>query len=114
MNLPTHHLRALAPTAAAAPPSMNIHSLHIRGTMASYYSVDDVLAYVEIPLPEEDDISEDEFEGYIDQEEEEEEEDDKGEGSGDESEEELDEDELDDACDSDNIPKFVGQGAHRI
>ena len=87
---------------------MNIHSLRVRGTMASYYSVDDVLAYMEIPLPDEDDISEDEFEGYIDQKEEEE--DDEGEGSGDESDEELDEDELDDACENDNIPKFMGQG----
>ena len=37
--------------------------------MAKYYSVDDVLAYMEIPAPEEEDMSEDEFDGYIDQEE---------------------------------------------
>ena len=32
---------------------------------ARQYSVEDVLAYMEIPLPEEDDFSEDEFDGYI-------------------------------------------------
>ena len=36
------------------------------------YTVEDVLAYMDIPLPEEDDLSEDdlsedEFEGYIDE-----------------------------------------------
>ena len=36
--------------------------------MAKCYSVDDVLVCVEIPAPEEKDMSEDEFDGYIDQE----------------------------------------------
>ena len=31
------------------------------------YTVEDVLAYMDIPLPEEDDLSEDKFEGYIDE-----------------------------------------------
>ena len=31
------------------------------------YTVEDVLAYMDIPLPEEDDLSEDEVEGYIDE-----------------------------------------------
>ena len=38
--------------------------------MASRYTVEDVLAYVDLPMLEEDDMSEDEFEGYISDEEE--------------------------------------------
>ena len=70
--------------------------------MASYYSVEDVLAYMEIPLPDEDDMKMS-LKGTLD---------DEGEGSGDESYEELDEDELDDACENENIPKFMGQGGY--
>ena len=36
--------------------------------MAGYYSVSDVLAYMDISMPEDDD-SDDDFEGYIDEEE---------------------------------------------
>ena len=36
--------------------------------MAEYYTVSDVLAYMDIPMPEDDD-SDDDFEGYIDEEE---------------------------------------------
>ena len=36
--------------------------------MAGYYSVSDVLAYTDISMPEDDD-SDDDFEGYIDEEE---------------------------------------------
>ena len=75
--------------------------------MATYYSVDDVLAYMEIPLPDEDDISEDGFDGYIDQEEEEDaNEGSEGEDSGDE---ELDGDEFDGDGEREGIPQFVGQ-----
>ena len=33
--------------------------------MAGLYTVDDVLAYMDIPMPEDDDLSEDDFEGYL-------------------------------------------------
>ena len=33
--------------------------------MAGLYTVDDVLAYMDIPMPEDDDFSEDDFEGYL-------------------------------------------------
>ena len=69
--------------------------------MMAMYSVDDVLAYMEIPLPEEDDMSEDEFDGYIDQEEEECDED----ADSSESDEELEGGDGKDA-----IPSFSGQG----
>ena len=72
--------------------------------MMAMYSVDDVLAYMEIPLPEEDDMSEDEFDSYIDQEEESNEDADSSDGD-----EELEEgDDRDD--DGDAIPSFSGQG----
>ena len=72
--------------------------------MMAMYSVDDVLAYMEIPLLEEDDMSEDEFDGYIDQEEESNEDTDSSDGD-----EELEEgDDRDD--DGGTIPSFSGQG----
>ena len=35
--------------------------------MARHYTVDDVLAYMEIPLPEDDDLSDEDFDGYLDE-----------------------------------------------
>lgn len=33
--------------------------------MAGLYTVDDVLLYMDIPMPEDDDLSEDDFEEYL-------------------------------------------------
>ena len=51
------------------------------------YTVDDILAHVEIPLPDEDDFSEDEFGGYLSSEDEDGQGGDETSGSGDPSSE---------------------------
>ena len=68
--------------------------------MAKYYSVDDVLAYMEIPAPEEDDTSEDEFDDQ---------EDDKDEDDSDEDEEMIGDIGDTDGTERDGIPQFSGQ-----
>ena len=69
--------------------------------MARQYRIEDVLAYVDVPLPEDDEMSDDDFEGYLDE------------------DDELDDDEVDhtgsssvnngDEDDKSEIPEFCGE-----
>ena len=78
--------------------------LNTRESIARFYSVDDVLAHVDIPLPEDDDLSDDDFDGYM---EEEEGDDDNSDDEGDEGDGEEDDEES--GSENNGIPDFVAQ-----
>ncbi len=92
--------------------------------MARHYTVDDVLAYMEIPLPEDDDFSDDEFDGYIEEMDEDGDNngdgmdgdgdgmdgDDEGDGMNtDNNGDGMNTDDNGEGDDSESIPKFVGE-----
>ncbi len=76
--------------------------------MAAYCNVSDVLMYMEIPTLDEDDLSEDDFDGYINEDEQHD-----NPGSGDGQENDEDDGSYNDGgdgneSDDEGIPEFVG------